>query len=161
MQVYNHDIAGLFRRIQRFRNELYKSVSSGVSQMITFDQDRLATYLGSIEGYRNWIMAQPQLDLPETHPNSIELGETVVFEPIENESVADILNLLAIAMRELVNSQSARLPCGLVPFDDSRLVAILRKMEAFLNDYIKKVTPLDLPESSPKTESTGVGRSGI
>jgi len=161
MEVNNHDIAGLHARINRFIEEVHKSVSSGTSQVNKFDQDRLATYLNAIDTYHAWVIGQPQLDLPETHPQSIELEANPATPDAENENANDVIRLLAITRDELVNSQSARDAAGLNKYDSARLTAVISKVRAFLNDYISKVTPLDLPESSPQSAQTGPGRTGI
>jgi hypothetical protein len=161
MNVNNHDVAGLHARLNRFVEELFKSVSSSTSQVNAFDQTRMATYLDSVDEYRSWVVSQPQLDLPETHPRPIELEDNPVIEDVENESVNDVIRMLQVSRDELINSQSAREASGLNKFDASRLVSIIAKVRAFLNNYIAKVTPLDLPESSPQSESSGPGRQGI
>jgi len=159
--VLNHDIAGLHARINRFIEELIKSVSSGTSQMNDFDQARLKTYLDAIDTYHDWVLAQPHLDLPETHPRQIELEENPVIPDTENENVNDCNRMLAIARDELIHGQSARNAAQLNKFDSSRLRALTDKVRKFLNDYIKTTTPLDLPESSPQALHTGEGRKGI
>ena len=159
--VYNHDVAGICRRINRFLEELVKSVSSGVQLMNEFDQKRIMSYLQAIATYRDWITAQPQLDLPETHPRTIEIGPDAEVPVVENEATRDLLNLLQLARDELVNSQSARLPSGLVGFDEGRLTAIVNKANNFLVSYVQKTQPVDMPESSPSYIITGAGKTGI
>lgn len=159
--VYNHDILGLHRRINRFIEEVAKSTSSGGSQVSSHDQDRLSTYLVAIRGYHNWVVDQPLLDLPETHPRKWPLQDNPIVPEIENESAIDVVNMLELARDELVNGQSARNASGLTKFDSSRLMAVVLKAEKFLTDYIAVVTPLDLPESSPMKEATSPGRTGV
>ena len=161
MKVFNHDIAGLYNRMNRFMEEIYKSVSSSGSQMNSFDQLRLEKYLAAITSYMAWITSQPQLDLPETHPREIVLKAGPVINDVENESVNDVLRMICIARDELVNSQSARVPAGLIKFDAERLTAVITKCEAFLTNYIKLVDPLDLPESSPAVGMSGSGKVGV
>lgn len=159
--VNNHDIAGLQARINRFLEELHKSISSGVSQVNSFDQARVASYLEAIDTYHAWVIGQPQLDLPETSPRPIELESNPVITDVENESVNDMVRILGIARDEIVNSQSARLGAGLIPFDSVRLTAVIAKVRAFLINYVATTTPLDLPESSPQSAESGPGRKGI
>ena len=159
--VYNHDIAGMYRRLNRFLVEIIKSVSSGGSQTNSFDQGRIAQYIGAIRSYHAWVMAQPQLDLPETAPRLMALAPTPEVPDIENESLWDVCNLLALARDELVNSQSARNASGLMSFDSNRFTAVVDKIENLLVEYIGQVTPLDLPESSPSQAMTGAGRVGV
>lgn len=159
--VNNHDIAGLNARINRFIEELIKSVSSGTSQVNEFDQARLTTYLDAIDIYHAWVIAQPHLDLPETHPRPILLEANPETPDVENENVNDIVRILEIARDELVNSQSARDGASLNKFDSARLKAVISKVRAFLETYVKIATPLDLPESSPQAAQSGPGRTGI
>jgi len=87
--VYNHDVAGLHRRTNRFIEELQRSASSGGSQVSGHDMTRLGTYLQAITTYTDWVVSQPQLDLPETHPREWELDPNPTVADIENESVVD------------------------------------------------------------------------
>lgn len=160
-EVLNHDVAGLCRRVNRFIVELNKSVSSSVHDMNEFDQGRLNDYLAAIRAYRTWVVAQPHLDLPETHPRPIEIGPNPEPPDVENESVRDIVNLMEICRDELVSSQSARNPAGLIVFDDNRAMALVEKCQAFLDNYIKATQPMDLPETSPLRPVSGPGLTGI
>ena len=159
--TYNHDVAGLQRRLNRFIVEMVKSVSNSGSMMNAWDQGRLETYLAAIRAYVAWIVGQPFLDLPETSPRMITLDANPDFGIIENESIIDVVRLLEIARDEIVNSQSSRQSSGLISFDESRVLGVISKIEAFVADYIKTVTPLDLPESSPMRDMSGPGRTGI
>lgn len=161
MEVYNHDVAGLHARINRFIVEIQKSVSSNVSQMNGFDISRALAYLGAIDTYHAWVVGQPALDLPETAPRTYTLEENPAYVDAENESINDLQRMFAVMRDELVNSQSARLPAGLVSFDSARLAAVVAKARAFLIEYVQVATPLDLPESSPMEASTGAGLTGI
>ena len=159
--VYNHDVAGFYRRVNRFIEELVKAQSSGGSQILDADIARLDSYLQSIVTYRDWVVAQPQLDLPETHPRAYPLDDVPAIPELENESIMDLIRLFVLQRDELVNSQSARLGSGLIGFDDVRLMALVQKGQSFLTNYVKTTTPLDLPESSPSASMTGPGRGGV
>lgn len=159
--VYNHDIAGLHRRINRFVVELAMSQSNGVSQVIEHDQARLQTYLDALKTYKAWVQAVPMLDLPETHPTQYMLEADPVLPEVENESVADVMRLFILMREELLNSQSARLASTLTKHDDTRLSAIIEKAQNFLTNYIQVTTPLDLPESSPDEAMAPAGKIGV
>lgn len=159
--VNNHDIAGIHRRVNRFIVEMIKSVSNAGSLMNEFDQKRLASYLGAIKAYVSWVTSQPALDLPETSPRIYPLDNNPVYELVENESVVDVVRMLELVRDEVVNSQSARNAAGLTKFDEARLLAIVVKVENFLNTYIADITPLDLPESSPMRVAATAGNTGI
>lgn len=161
MEVLNHDVAGFHTRINRFIGEMIHSVSGSGSEVNKFDSDRLTRYLGAVRAYHTWVVSQPQLDLPETYPRAITLRADPTIPDLENESVNDILRMLAITRDELVNSQSARDSAGIKTFDSSRLLAMVTKVEKFLTEYVDTQTPLDLPESSPRAPGTGPGLRGI
>lgn len=160
-KVNNHDIVGLYNRLNRFIVELIKSVSSQTSEMNEFDQARLAEYLRAIDTYHAWVIGQPHLDLPETAPRDYELEEVPATPETENESVNDAVRLLILARDELINAQSARNPANLNKFDSARLSSMITKTRNFLEQYIIPITPLDLPESSPQEKTTGSGLTGI
>ena len=147
--VQNHDILGLVRRIDRFVVELIRGASSNVSEVIPADLARLKAYLDALRKYKSWVIGQPLLDLPETHPLELLVPEAPVVPDIENESVTDVIVLLNRLRGELTASQSARYSSTMLAFDSSRFDAVVAKVEAFIKDYIEQATPLDLPESSP------------
>lgn len=158
--VYNHDIVGLYNRMNRFVEELYKSVSSNASLMNQFDQGRLASYFASLRGYVAWVVSLPQLDLPETSPRAFDLEPPPQLEMVDNDEVDDLLRLLVLSRDELINSQSARLGSGLINFDQTRITAIIDKADLFLTTYVAKITPVDLPESSPRDPMSPAGKTG-
>jgi len=159
--VYNHDVLGLYERLNRFVEEVSKAVSSNVSITNAFDVARLESYLNAIDRYHTWVKSQPQLDLPETSPRAYQLRAAPDAFEIENEDMADVIRLLVLARDEIVNSQSSRLGSGLIGPDSARLTAAVGKARAFLNDYIVPTQPLDLPESSPAESISGPGRGGV
>jgi hypothetical protein len=157
----NTDVYGLVRRINRFIVEIMKSQSSGVSQTISFDVQRARSYLAAVVAYHDWVVAQPSLDLPETGPTFIDLPAPPTVPMFENESLYDLCMLLELAREELANSQSSQLSSNLISFDSSRLMAIIGKASKFITDYVTVVDPLDQPETSPMTASTGQGLLGV
>lgn len=159
--TYNHDIAGLQRRINRFIYEMIKSVSNAGSLLNQFDRERLITYLNSIRVYVAWIVSQPLLDLPETSPREIQLDPNPEWDLVENEAIIDIVRMLELARDEVVNSQSARNASGLNKFDEARILAMVEKVDKFITNYIDQVTPLDLPESSPMRSAASAGKGGV
>lgn len=160
-EVLNQDIVGLHARINRFITEFYHSVGSSVSQMTTADIGRAVSYLDALDTYHAWIIAQPELDLPESHPTTYALEDNPTIESIENESVNDLIRMFETMRNEMINGQSSRRPAGLISFDSGRLTALSQKARSFLTSYVQVSTPLDLPESSPQEETSGKGKLGI
>lgn len=161
MTTYNTDIKGIYNRINRFIFEVMHQVSSNLSEVNQFDYARIQSYLDAIRAYAAHIQADPELDLPETSPRTYALDEPPVVPKIENESLADMVRLMELMRDELTNSQSGRRSAKLVSFDYVRLQQVLDKCDRFMADYIATVTPLDLPESSPRAAMTPEGRKGI
>ena len=161
MFVFNHDIAGLYLRLNRVITELIGAASASVNSMNPFDQARLAQYIAAIRSYLAWVNAVPQLDLPETCKRTYGLESPPVVPELENDSTRDMVRLVELARDELISGQSARMPSGLIPFDSNRFAAVINKVEAFLVNYIQKTLPLDLPESSPTLPVTASGKTGV
>ena len=161
MIVNNLDVAGVIRRLRRFKMETVKSASSALAAVSGADFARAKSYLNAVSIYMDWIVSQPQLDLPETSPKVIELGEGEVFTMPENESLVDLCALYDAMEVEIANSQSARMCTGIISHDENRIRALIEKMNSFLDEYVSKVLPLDVPESSPSRVSTGIGKGGV
>ena len=159
----NHDVLGLCKRLKRFATEMNKSASSSVAEFRQADRARLMSYYNALQAYKAWVVAQPELDLPESHPREFEVDDSPNFNlaDAENEMVDDCIHQLSTLNYELVHSQSSRLGAGLNQFDAGRFDAIMQKALNYLTEYVDNATPLDLPESSPQTKSTGPGRTGI
>lgn len=161
MDIYNHDICGFIRRLDRYIFELHKSVSSGLQEYNTFDLARYDSYMFSCRSFLAWVVSQPQLDVPESHPETHKVDDDQALADVENEDVNDLIRLWKTARKELLHSASARKPAGLSVFDHARCIAILDKMDAFKNNYILVSNPIDLPESAPRLAMSGPGRQGV
>ena len=159
--VYNQDVRGLASRINRFITELMLSSSANLANVSEFDAGRLESYIKAIRTYHDWVIGQPALDLPETAPRLYELDANPVVPLVENEAIRDTIVMLEVARDEVINSQSARMPVGLLSFDSDRISRVVDKVEAFLNAYIREVQPLDLPESSPQRAMAPTGKLGV
>jgi hypothetical protein len=148
VQIRNQDIAGLCARIKKFRFEMTESQSAGLASFRVFDVTRMKHYLTTLRTYKAWVMDQPELDLPKSHPTlyNVELPEAPVSA--ENTAVVDVVRLLDALVLELSRSQSSDLATGLETFDAARFDAIVTKVEKFLTDYVEVATPIDLPEGA-------------
>lgn len=160
MQIFNDDILGVTARFNRFVTEVQKSASANVADVSEADMGRIRSYLANLGGHIDWIVSVPALDLPETHPQARDVPEGPDILALENEHLNDVVRLLVRGRDELLNSQSARNATNLISFDEGRLRAVLLKTGNLL-DHIAAVSPIDLPESSPKAMDTGSGRTGI
>ena len=156
----NTDVDGFVRRANRYIMEVAKAQSSGISGTMSFDVARAKTYTAAMRKYINYITAQPVLDLPETGPTEIDLPPKVVVPRMENDSSYDLCALFKLAVDEISDSQSSRIPTNLLPFDKLRILAILDRADNFIDTFIVIVDPLDVPETSPSVPSTGPGLRG-
>lgn len=161
MEVLNNDIKGIHSRINRYIEECVKSVSSSSSLLNDFDKGRITSYLSALRFMHDFIVGQPQQDLPETHPRKYALRDNPQVPVMENEMMNDIVEMFQLVRDELVNSQSARNASGLISFDSVRFLAHVSRIEVYLSQYADLATPLDMPESSPRVENTGPGRTGV
>lgn len=158
----NTDIDGFVRRANRYIMEIAKAQSSGVSGTMSFDVARAKSYIAGLRKYVGYITSQPLLDLPETGPTEIDLPAKVEVPRMENDSSYDLCALLKLAVDEMSDSQSSRIPTNLLPFDKLRVTAILDRADSFIETFIIVVDPLDVPETSPSVPSTGPGvRGGV
>lgn len=158
--TFNTDVASIVRRYNRMIVETLKSQSSGVSLTLPFDVDRMRSYIAAMNAYQSFVVSQPLLDCPETGPTEIPLQASPATPQIENESGADIIQMIEIARDELANSQSSRMPTNMLVFDYNRQKSYLTKLSALL-DYVGTSEPLDLPESSPTEAVSGKGNVGV
>lgn len=159
-QTCNSDIHSMSRRINRIIAEVNKSQSSAVSATMPFDMVRMRSYITALQRFMDFVVSQPLLDLPETGPQPIDLPVDEPMPRVENESAYDVCQYLSIMRDELVGSQSSRLSTNLVKFDYDRASAVITKIGKLL-DYVAASEPLDLPESSPREASSGLGAQGI
>lgn len=161
-EVFNHDVLWLYDMLRRIHQEIGRSQSAPVSGMIEADQRRLESYLNAIRQAVAWIQDTPLLDLPETHPRPYALQEFPAQLDVENESINVILRLIRASAVELTNSQSARFSSRLQRFDEERVIGVIDKIDAFLNNFIRQqAVPLDFPESSPEEPIGPDGNMGV
>lgn len=159
--VYNLDVTYLADKIARYAGEVQMSVSSNVAFVNEFDMQRLQDYLTDIDAAIAYIINQPQLDLPESHPMMNAIQPFPAMRDMESDEWDHVVRLLRSGYIELVNSQSARLGAGLMPFDARRVTALVAKTRQWLDDYVSKRSPMDLPETSPQQPMSPAGKSGV
>jgi hypothetical protein len=159
-KVLNMDVWSISRKLVRMMEETTKSQSSNVLGLHPADVSRFTSYLTDLNGLVDHIQRNPVLDLPETTPKEYDVGAMPEATRVENEALVDMQVLINLAWNELCNSQSIRYGCRLLTFDEARLRAILAKITSLLA-YAAEQYPLDMPESTPRAEISGPGRTGI
>lgn len=93
--VYNLDICYLADKVARYAGEVQLSVSSNLAATNVFDFERLTTYLGDIDKAVEYVLNQPQLDLPESHPMLHPIQPFPAMRDMINDLLdeqADVLN---------------------------------------------------------------------
>ena len=159
--IYNLDVTYLADKLARYTGEVQMSVSSNVAFVNEFDMARLQQYLTDIDRAVAYVLDQPQLDMPESHPMLHTIQPFPVMRDMESDEWDHVVRLLRSGYIELVNSQSARLGAGLMPFDSRRITALVAKCRQWLNDYVAERSPMDLPETSPQQAMSPAGKSGV
>lgn len=161
MVVKNQNIASIARRIARAKFELNKSGSSNQNEFELADIVRQESYLADLLGYLNYIVAQTPLDLPESRPDDFAVEDPVKYELMENEAGNDLMGMYDGLEQEVLNCVSASRYSGMNRFDEKRMRDAIAATQAFIANYIRVLTPIDYPESSPMRAGTGQGRSGV
>jgi len=159
--IFNLDATYLADKIARYAGEVQLSVSSNVAFVNEFDMARLQGYLTDIDRAVTYINNQPQLDLPESHPMLHSIQPFPALRNLESDEWDHVVRLLRAGYIELVNSQSARLGAGLMPFDSRRVSALVAKCRQWLDDYVSARSPMDLPETSPQEPMSQHGQHGV
>jgi hypothetical protein len=159
--VFNLDVCYLADKVARYAAEVQLSVSSNVAFVNEFDMQRLQNYLTDIDRALAYVLDQPQLDLPESHPMLNAIQPFPDMRDLESDEWDHVVRLLRSGYIELVNSQSARLGAGLMPFDARRVTALVAKTRQWLNDYVAERSPMDLPETSPQQSMSPTGKHGV
>ena len=157
--VCNRDLAGLIERIDETIYEVAKCQSGGLLDLRQADRARLDQYNMRLESYVNWIMSQPQVDAPETHPSEVEIQYITeeLFIELENKALRDLIRMYRVLMTEMACSASNRMPNSLSKYDEGRFREHMGKIRAFLTDYVDAVQPVDMPESQPSSPNTSHG----
>lgn len=159
--VYNIDVTYLADKLARYAGEVQMSVSSNVAFVNEFDMARLQAYLSDIDAAVAYVLNQPQLDLPESHPMLHAIQPFPAQTNMESDEWDHVFRLLRSGYIELTNSQSSRLGAGLMPFDARRISALVAKTRQWLDDYVTKRSPMDLPETSPQQAMSAAGKTGV
>jgi len=159
--LYNLDVTYVADKLARYASEVQLSVSSNVAYVNEFDMARLHNYLDDVDAAVAYILNQPQLDLPESHPMMHPIQPFPAMRDMESDEWDHVVRLLRAGYIEIVNSQSSRLGAGLMPFDARRITALVAKCRQWLVDYVAKRNPMDLPETSPQQAMSPSGKYGV
>jgi hypothetical protein len=158
---YNLDVVYINDKLCRYAGEVILAVSSNLAHVNSFDMARALKYLDDLDAAIAYVLAQPQLDMPETHPRERALQALPTLPNMENDELDHVVRLLEAARFELINSQSGRMAAGFLPFDAARVTALVEKTRQWLTTFVSVRSPMDLPETSPQQLVTGPGKGGV
>ena len=160
LETNNIDIAGLVDRLRVLRYEIHKSQSANILHSMPFDMERMRKILSWCRSYKDYMVADPVQDRPESTPQLIKIKDFEVLDEPQNPEHRDLMRHLEFIIVELVSSQSSRLGNTLLPFDSLRYDQYEAKVLALL-DHIESTNPIDAPEFAPSVKNTGEGRTGV
>lgn len=125
------------------------------------DQGRFSSYLQAIADDLNYLAAQPILDLPKVKGRQYPLEADPDLKTVDNQDVLYVMRVMVALRDEIANSESNRLPNGILPFELTRWLAVITKLQNYMTNYEAKNNPMDLPSSQPETPQAGPGQAGI
>ena len=168
-EMENVDLVGIIERIDEANYEMLLSQSSGLTAFRVADRARIEAYLNRAESLFTWIIGQPEVDSPQTHPILYPIsylsnkmdgpdGKAIIHDP-ENKGLRDCVRMMRVWMAEMSRSASRRMPNGISKPDQDRFTSHLDKIRKYLTDYIDATQPVDLPETNPSSALSGQGHA--
>ncbi len=164
----NASIEKFCNTIARYEYELYKSGSSGQGSAVTpRDRENFLQYIKDLNAQLDTMKSEPRVYLPQT----VNRKMWPVILPdvphdnleIENDNVKMCIRHLELCRGEAIDCESSAQGSSIAPFDERTLRDALKWSEDFLTKYLgnEDIQPVPLPKSTPRNETTGVGRAGI
>ena len=160
MQLNNYELSSFCRRVRRYTEEIHGCSSADGPLLYDGDKDNFISFMDALDDYIDWIKKQPELIYPETKDATYEVPDLPTQALVENEVVNDLQHAFRQMFLEAGNSQSAKMPTGLLDHDSDRMGDYMEKCRSLINDYAAGATPQDLPQSSPLRPRTAAGRRG-
>ena len=155
----NRDLAGLVERIDEVIYEISRSQSEGLLDLRVADRNRIDSYNNRLERYVEWVVSEPEVDAPESHPSQVNITYISETEDddAENKALRDLIRMYRVLMQEMSLSASNRMPNGISSHDKGRFDQHLAKIRSFLTAYVDQTQPVDMPESQPSSAQTDHG----
>jgi hypothetical protein len=162
MQTLNLDLIQPWATMNRMIFELQHCQSANVNFVFDPDKARIKQWSSVMRSLVDDISTNPgYLDLPETNPRPFDLSPMIEEKDIENDAIKHLCTIVRLGMLELQGSQSSRFSSGIANVDKVRLTAIFDKVEKHVAQHVDQQTPIDYPESSPRSPLQGAGIGGI
>lgn len=150
VDVRNLHVRSLIERADASIVNILKCESCNSQTLRPADATRFKSYVSELRRWRAFVISEPFLDLPKSHPNVLVLDYVGQDESrhVQNRSCRDLAALFEAVIVELAESESAMLASGLQKFDDDRIVALMDQMDHLI-EFMENDEPYDKPESSP------------
>jgi hypothetical protein len=158
---YNIHIAMLIRLIDRAIIEVTKSQSAPGSGVRQADADRIESYMNEMESFVNFSSRLPETDTPKSHPLAVQFDPPLSLPRIENDSMWLLAQMFDTMRIEVGQSASSRQPNGWWKPDLPRVLKYIDDVRVFMAQHVQKVTPVDVPESSPRENVQPRGKMGV
>lgn len=168
----NPDLATLVEMIDQRLVETLMSASGAVDGYMQPDINRQKDYIAELRAKKAWIVARPEPDRPQQHPEQhgidyISNKETikdpvtgedeVLVQKPENMAARDVAQQYRQLMATVALSASRMRPAGMNEHDSRRFDEEINRLEILFTDYIETQLPVDLPETNPSAQLTGHG----
>jgi len=149
-EVTSLHICSVLERCDSIIKNVLLLPSASVNAFNPDDDNRIKSYNKELREYVAWVNTQPLLDLPHCHPQEwvLDLVATETSRHIQNRSMRDLARLYASIMKELGESDSARMGSGIVAHDLIRFTKIMDQVDNLMK-FMRDNQPLDKPESMP------------
>jgi len=149
-QLRNYNCLALMEQIDRVLIEVSQSVSATTNDYREPDKVRLQSYINAITAYLDYSSKVPYLDRPHSHPLMLSYPEPPVPVQSDMDNLAGraLVHSLHVFRINIGMSQSSDMSNGYVAQDLSRFRSYVLDLQSLLSDFISKVQPLDLPETS-------------
>lgn len=146
----NLHVSSIIERFDSAIKNVLLCESANVNDLFDDDDRRIVSYNDELRAYMDWVDTRPKLDLPHTHPKVFEIDfvSLDVTRHIQNRNLRDLVRLYEAGIKELGESDSARLSSGIVEHDLVRFNKIMDQVDELLK-FMRATDPLDKPESMP------------
>lgn len=148
-ETCNQDVAMINNRLNTYIDEIMLSQSKDQKEKVLADDAaRITIWVENTKKLFDMLNAQPQLDLPKTHPTKQRMTEDPDNSAgLTNMILNDLIQLFEGWRNELRRSGSSLLPSAFNEDDADRFDRFYTKIKQYLA-YLVDVGEIDNPETS-------------
>jgi len=152
VEVRNTDVKWVVDHIKVFVRQMEKSSSARHWGMNTDDQKRAKQYIDRTIKAIEHVISQPDMDTPQTDPESLDILPLPSAEEIVSPAVRRLVRYFRIMHNELVRSQSAQQSGGLSNPDVARARNYMARATNLIDTYVAGEEAMDIPEGTELQE---------